>query len=126
MLEIVLRTECQPEKRIYSLDTIRKTQNASREPDILTRQCKNCFKVYAGNNRICPYCNFDNGKTKKQIEEEKQAELERITEIKKLKDKNDLKQANKSLEALKEYGRERNYSPYWAIKRWQILQNYRR
>ena len=113
--------------RQWTLDSkVKQQRNESAEPDILTRQCKNCFKVYAGNNRICPYCNFDNGKTKKQIEQEKQAELERITEIKKRQDKNDLKQANKSLEALKEYGRKHNYSPYWAIKRWQILQNYRR
>lgn len=46
------------------------------------RECKNCFRVYAGNNRICPYCGFDNGKTKKEIEIEQQAELERITELK--------------------------------------------
>ena len=65
-------------------------------------------------------------KLKNKLKKKKQAELERITEIKKRQDKDDLKQANKSLEALKEYGREHNYSPYWAIKRWQILQNYRR
>jgi len=114
------------EKRIYTLKETHKTRNASREPDILIRQCKNCFKTYAGNGRICPYCNFDNGKTRKQIETEEKAELERITEIKRKKDKQDLKKANQSLEALKQYGREHNYSPYWAIKRWKILENYRR
>jgi len=113
------------EKRIYSLNEVRKTQNPNREPDILTRQCKNCFKIYAGNNRICPYCNFDNGKTKKQIEDDKNAELERITEINKIKDKNDLREANKSYENLVAYGKRKGYKNGWAWIRWQVLQKYK-
>lgn len=114
------------EKRIYNLNETNKIRNASREPEIVTRQCKNCFKVYAGNGRICPYCNFDNGKTKKQIEEDKKAELERITEINKIKDKEDLKQASKTYKGLVAYGKSKGYKSGWACTRWQILQKYRR
>lgn len=70
--------------RKWTLDSkIKMVKNISAEPDIIARSCKNCFKTYAGNNRICPYCEFDNGKTKKEIEQDKQAELERIIELKK-------------------------------------------
>jgi len=72
------------EPRYYTLDIKdTKIRNASREPDLLVRECKHCFRVYKGNNSICPYCGCDNGKTKKQIEQEQQAELERITAINK-------------------------------------------
>lgn len=103
------------EKRIYTLKAARKTRNASREPDILARQCGNCFKVYAGTNPICPYCNFNNGKTRKQIEQDKQAELERIAEIKK-KDKRREERNAVSLEDLIKIGQARKYKnpQYWA------------
>ncbi|NCA68317.1 MAG: DEAD/DEAH box helicase, partial [Clostridia bacterium] len=39
------------EKRIYTLNATRRTQNASREPDILVRQCKSCLRVYSGTSR---------------------------------------------------------------------------
>lgn len=70
------------EKREYSLTHNTKIRNSSREPDVIVRECKNCLRVYKGNVPICPYCGYDNGKTKKQIEEDKKAELERVTAIK--------------------------------------------
>ena len=72
------------EKRVYSLKMKTRIKNASREPDVVARECKNCFKVYRGDDRICPYCGFDNGKTKKQIQEDKKAELERIKELERI------------------------------------------
>jgi superfamily II DNA or RNA helicase len=69
------------EPRIYTLDNNIKVRNASREPDIIARQCHHCFRVYKGSQPICPYCGFNNGKTKKQIEIDNKAELERITEL---------------------------------------------
>lgn len=102
------------EKRIYSKQQT-KLRNSSREPDLIVRECAKCFLVYKGNGRICPYCGFDNGKTKKQIEIEEKAELERITELK-------VKQARKEVgmarteHDLIELGRRRGYKnpAYWA------------
>lgn len=112
--------------RKWTLDSkIKQARNISSEPDIIARTCKNCFRTYAGNNKICPYCEFDNGKTKKEIEEDKKAELQRITELKKEKDKEDLKKAGQSLESLIEYGKQHNYKPGWAYQRWKVLQYYR-
>ena len=51
----------------------------------------------------------DNGKTKKEIEQDKLSRnLEQIKKIQKQKDANELKEANKSLKSLKEYGAEKN------------------
>lgn len=61
----------------------KRIRHYKNKDELKIRECKNCFRVYKGNNRICPYCAFDNGKTKKEIEMEEKAELERITELKK-------------------------------------------
>ena len=64
--------------------SLTKKIKAHRDSETLhIRECKSCFRVYPGNQRICPYCGFDNGKTKKEIEIEQKAELEKITELKK-------------------------------------------
>jgi len=69
------------EKREYTLKPS-KIRNATREPDVLVRECEKCFRVYKGTGPICPYCGADNHKTRKQIEADEKAELERINEIK--------------------------------------------
>ena len=114
------------EPREWSLTGRVSCRNESAEPDILVRQCKNCLRVYSGTDKICPYCGTDNGKTRKEIEQDEKAELERITEINKRKDKEELREAGQSLEALQAYGRSKGYAPGWAWQRWQILQTYRR
>ena len=112
------------EKRIYSLETGTKIRNVSREPDVIVRECKHCFRVYKGNDRICPYCGADNGKTRKQIATE-EAELERITEIEKKK------RARMEVGMAQDYGalvalaKKRNYaSPEWWAQ--QILNGRRK
>jgi len=103
------------EKREYTLSNTVRVRNPSREPDLLVRQCKNCLKVYKGNGPICKYCGFDNGKTRKQIEEDKKAELERITEIKRKQARMEVGMA-KDLESLINIGIKRGYKNprYWA------------
>ena len=101
----------------------KRTRNAA--PTIQARQCANCFKVYKGTSRVCPYCGHDNGKTRAEIKADEEAELERITELKRKQEKAELKDAGQSLEALKAYGRKKGYKPGWAYQRWQILQKYR-
>jgi superfamily II DNA or RNA helicase len=102
------------EQRIYDLKPS-KIRNASREPDVLVRMCKNCLLVYAGKNSICPYCGFENGKTKKQIEADEKAELERITEIKRKQARQEVGMAKTESELIA-IGKKRGYKNprYWA------------
>lgn len=65
------------EKRVYTLEK-QPIKNPSRKPEVTCRECQHCFRVYKGNDRICPYCGADNGKTRAEIEADKKAELERI------------------------------------------------
>ena len=103
------------EQRIYTLNSSIKIRNASREEDVIVRQCKNCLKVYAGNNRICPYCHFDNGKTLKEIEQDVNAELERITEINRKYARMEVGMARTESELIA-IGKKRGYKNpvYWA------------
>ena len=102
------------EKRVYSLTT-QKIRNITREPDVLVRECKHCLRVYRGTDRICPYCGYDNGKTRKQIEQEEKAELERITELHRKQARQEVGMAKSEAELIA-IGRKRGYSnpAYWA------------
>ena len=102
------------EKREYTLKPS-KIRNATREPDVLVRECEKCFRVYKGTDRICPYCGHDNGKTRKQIEQEKQAELEKITELHRKQARMEVGMARTEAE-LVAIGRKRGYKnpQYWA------------
>jgi len=71
------------ETREWSLTKEVKCKNKSGEPDVLIRQCKRCYKCYPGTNKMCPYCENDNGKTRREIEKDTKAELERLAEVKK-------------------------------------------
>ena len=105
--------------REWSLATKTKCRNESALPEVTCRQCSNCFRVYAGTDRICPYCGFDNGKTKAEIKREQDAELEKITELQKRKDRMEQGQA-RTYEQLVALAKSRGYSnPYgWA---WMII-----
>lgn len=105
---------------------VKHARNPSSEPDVLVRTCKSCFRVYGGSKSICPYCNNDNGKTRREIKEEERAKLEKITEIKKKEEREELKKAQRSYETLVEYGKRKGYKPGWAWTKWQILERYRR
>jgi len=104
------------EKREWSLVGKVKCKNRDAEPDILVRQCTNCYRCYKGVNPICPYCGFNNGKTRGQIEEEKKAELEKITEIER-KDKRKEIGMTKDEAGLIALAKERGYkSPHFYAK----------
>lgn len=102
------------EKRLYALKTA-KLRNPNREPDVLVRECSQCFRVYAGTNRICPYCGHDNGKTRKEIEQEKKAELEKITELERKRARTEVWLARSESELI-DIGKRRGYKnpAYWA------------
>lgn len=106
------------EKRKWSLDTKKKLRtNSSSEPDVVARTCKFCFKTYSGTNRICPYCHEDNGKTKKQIEQDEKEELERILVLEKLTKRQEQSKA-RTFEELIKLGKDRGYKnpSYWAMQ----------
>jgi len=113
--------------RSWSLTNKIKTRNPSGEKDILVRTCNNCYLVYAGNNRICPYCNHDNGKTRKEIEEDRKAELKEITELERKKERREVGMC-RTFGQLVELGRKRGYKnpAYWAnmIMNSRKLKNY--
>lgn len=102
------------EKREYTLCP-GKIRNPGREPDVIIRECGHCFRVYAGSAPICPYCGHDNGKTKREIEQEEKAELERITELRRKQARQEVGMA-KSEAALIEIAKKRGYKNpvYWA------------
>lgn len=109
----VFRHGLPDEDREWSLD---KKIKPHKNTEILAiRECKNCFRVYAGNNRICPYCHFDNGKSKKEIEIEQKAELERITELKKKQNRMEIGMC-KDFQSLVALAKKRNYRnpAHWA------------
>lgn len=102
------------EPRTYTLQPS-KIRNSSREPDVIVRMCKNCLLVYSGGDRICPYCGFDNGKTKKQIEIEEKAELERVTELKRKQARREVGMARTEAELIAIGKRRGMKNPaYWA------------
>lgn len=109
----VFRHGLPDEDRQWSLS---KKMRQHKNTDTLNiRECKNCFRVYGGSNKICPYCGFDNGKTKKEIEIEQKAKLERITELKKKQERIEVGIC-KDFASLVALAKKRNYRnpAYWA------------
>lgn len=103
------------EPRIYTLESTIKIRNPSREPEVLVRQCKNCLRVYKGTSPVCPYCDYNNGKTQKQIQEDKKAELEEFKRRERMEKRREVGRET-TLEGLIAIGRKRHYKDpeYWA------------
>ena len=103
------------EKHDWTLTGGIKTRNSNGEPDMLVRQCTMCLRVYEGISGTCPYCGNENGKTRKEIQEQYEAELTKVEQVEKMKAKRQQGMAN-SYESLVEIGRQRNYKnpEYWA------------
>ena len=99
--------------RTWSLNTKIKVRNSNGVPDVITRMCQKCYRVYSGINPICPYCGNDNHKTRKQIEIEREAELQQIKKIERRK-----QGMAHDLESLIALGKKRGYKNpyYWAKK----------
>lgn len=113
------------EKREYTLDEKQiRIKNPSREPEVTARECSNCLRVYRGTDSICPYCGFDNKKTRKQIKEDEKAELERIQKIERVQKSREQGMA-KSYEELVQIGYKRGIkNPRgWAWYVWNGRKN---
>lgn len=91
-----------------------KPKNYNRCDDVLIRICSKCYRAYPTKiGRICPFCGNDNGKTKKEIEQDKQIELEKIKKIEKRK-----QGMARDYKSLVELGKSRGYKNpgFWAKK----------
>lgn len=104
------------EEEEFSLVERKRCKNSSGEPDILVRTCQKCLRTYSGTQQECPYCGFNNGKTKREIEQEKKAELELITAIEKKKKRMEVGMQD-TFEGLISIAKERNYAPGWCLQR---------
>ena len=94
--------------REWSLYGKTQCRNPSGVPDVLTRQCGECYRVYPGTDRICPFCGHDNGKTRQEIKREEEAEMRRIEELQKREDR--MKQGMaKTYRELVEFARAKGY-----------------
>lgn len=108
------------DKQEWSLDGKIRCKNPNAEPDITARQCEDCYRVYKGISRFCPYCGHDNGKTQKEIEQDKEAELVAIKKVEKRE-----QGMAQSINELVAIGRKRGYkNPYYWAK--QVMLGRRR
>lgn len=116
MVGNVYRHGIPTEPRDWSLTQARRCRNASAEPDLLVRECKTCHRVYTGTASLCPYCGAENGKTRKEIEQDTAAELERVQKVERRK-----QGMARSYEQLVEIGRQRGYKnpEFWARAVWR-------
>jgi len=101
------------EPREWSLTASHRCRNTDAEPDLLVRECTVCHRVYKGVAQICPYCGADNGKTRKQIEQDAEHELELVRAVARRK-----QGMAQTLEQLTELGRQRGYKNprFWATQ----------
>ena len=93
--------------------TMRKTYKQADE--VMVRMCDECYRVYAGVQPLCPYCEHDNGKTQAEIKADEKAELERIEDLKRKEQRIEQGRAQ-TLDELIELGRKRGYKnpSHWA------------
>lgn len=91
-----------------------KAPNRSRSEDVLIRTCSHCYRAYEAEiGPICPYCGFNNGRTRKQIEDDEKAELEHVESVRKRNERMEQGQA-KTLGDLIAVGKSRGYKNPWA------------
>lgn len=105
--------------RLWSLAGRDKRTKQKTENTVKARVCGKCFRTYAGNGRICPYCEFDNGKTREEIKADEKSELERITAENRKRKRIEVGKA-RTLEDLQRIAKERGYSRGWVYVQCKI------
>ena len=100
----VFRHGMPTQHRDWTLSGRIKCVKASEGRDVAVRQCGSCLRVYAGHGRICPYCGFDNGQTRKEIEQDRKASLKQIRALER-----DERKKAWTFEQLVDIGRRRGY-----------------
>lgn len=105
--------------REWSLQGRKKRTRQKEQNTIRARVCENCFRTYAGNGRICPYCGHEQPKTQAEIKQDERAELEQITAENRKQKRMEVGRA-RTREELERIARERGYSRGWVWKQMQI------
>lgn len=101
------------DKHEWTLQGREKRTRQTEQNTVKARTCEKCFRTYAGNGKICPYCGHDNGKTRQEIEADERAELERVTAENRKQKRMEVGKA-RTLEELQRIARERNYARGWV------------
>lgn len=113
----VFRHGMPTERREWSLTKSSKVRNKTQEKDLLVRECTHCLRVYEGTKPVCPYCGFNNGKTRAQIKQEQEAEMLKIEEMERKKERKEVGMCQ-SFSQLVALGKKRGYKnpAFWAKK----------
>ena len=109
------------DEREWSLERIKRVRSKSDdEPKVLIRNCPNCFKVYSASiGVVCPYCNFNVGKTKEEIEYDEKQELIKLEAFERKKQRMEVGMA-KTKADLERIAKERGYARGWVYQMMKI------
>jgi superfamily II DNA or RNA helicase len=109
------------DEREWSLDRIKRVRSkADDEPKVLIRNCPNCFKVYSASlGTICPYCQFNVGKTKEEIEYDEKQELIKLEAYERKSKRMEVGMA-KTKADLERIAKERGYARGWVYNMMKI------
>ena len=109
------------DEREWSLEIIKRVRSKSDdEPKVLIRNCPNCFKVYpASMGVVCPYCNFNVGKTKEEIEYDEKQELIKLEAYERKSKRMEVGMA-KTKADLERIAKERGYARGWVYNMMKI------
>lgn len=105
--------------REWSLQGRKKRTRQKEQNTVMARTCQKCFRTYSGSAPICPYCGFNNGKTKQELEADEKAELERVTAENRKQKRMEVGMA-RTVDDLKRIAAERGYSKNWVYVQMRI------
>lgn len=104
------------DKHEWTLTKKLKIKNRSGEKDIITRMCQSCYRVYSGNNRVCPYCGYTQPKNEHELKEEHDRELEEIKKMEKINKRREQGMC-RDYQSLVALARKRGYNnPEWFAR----------
>ena len=109
------------DEREWSLERIKRVRvSANDEPKVLIRNCPNCFKVYSASlGVVCPYCHYNVGKTKEEIEYDEKQELIKLEAYERKKQRMEVGMA-KTKADLERIAKERGYARGWVYNMMKI------
>ena len=109
------------DEREWSLERIKRVRTkADEEPKVLIRNCPNCFKVYSASlGVVCPYCQFNVGKTKEEIEYDEKQELIKLEAYERKNKRMEVGMA-KTKADLERIAKERGYARGWIYNMMKI------
>ena len=109
------------DNREWTLERIKKQRiKVNDEPQVMVRNCPNCFKVYSAKlGVVCPYCHCNVGKTKAELEYDEKQELIRIEAIERKNKRMEVGMCKTKAE-LEKIAKERGYARGWVYNMMRI------